>query len=291
MQNKQRPQLHDAHTSAKFTREKCSRRNFHHSTTVYPTSSMSTGGCSLGLSPDCWTARTCIEEKERPIIFMYVSVFKSNVIHTLTYLERYFGADRRDEHTNLVSLVVNLVRTPAEMMVSIDRKGVNKVPGTRESVTACHATSCRVMPCYAMPQEHETNLAVGFAPTESHILHYPLSSTANTPSMGMRVIRKTFCPAKQNAQRQTKVILLLVCCGVGGCRPVWRLASRKKTRRNGRHDQISNDTMGKQADSSSTHFIRLEATFVTTSLPPSNRRGMRLAKRYTFTPSFTWSTQ
>ena len=48
--------------------------------------------------------------------------------------------------------------------------------------------------------------------------------------------------------------------------------------------------IGKFSCSGLTHFIRLEATLVTTSLPPSNRRGIRLAKRYTFTPSFTWSS-
>lgn len=36
-----------------------------------------------------------------------------------------------------------------------------------------------------------------------------------------------------------------------------------------------------------SHFIRLVATLVTTSLPASNRRGMRFANLYTLTPSFT----
>lgn len=88
---------------------------------------------------------------------------------------------------------------------------------------------------------------------------------------------------KKNAKKQIFIPVLLL----QGCRHACRLASGMtitiKTSNNG--------TIGKQACSGSTHFIRLHATFVTTSLPPSNRRGMRLAKRYTFTPSFTWRSK
>lgn len=60
------------------------------------------------------SASVCIEGKQRHHGDSLMRI-SNPTIQKQTYLERYFGADRRDEHTNLVSLVINLVRTPAEI--------------------------------------------------------------------------------------------------------------------------------------------------------------------------------